>query len=98
MIRWKLESGIDLTRELVLAGGLFAEDEEEQEMVFRFAIDRINADPTILPKSTLVAQVEKIAREDSFHADKKGLFTRFFRLNRTILLVVLIKKRVYSVP
>ncbi|CAG2166449.1 unnamed protein product, partial [Oppiella nova] len=51
--------------------GLFGEDGEEQELVFRFAIERINADPTILPKSTLVAQVERIGREDSFHADKK---------------------------
>lgn len=53
-------------------GGLFNENEEEQELVFRFAIDRINADKTILPKTTLVAQIEKIGKEDSFHADKKG--------------------------
>jgi len=58
-----------------LTGGLFSEDEEEQELVFRFAVDRINADPSILPKSTLVAQVERIGKEDSFHADKKGLYS-----------------------
>ncbi len=57
-----------------LTGGLFSEDEEEQELVFRFAVDRINADPSILPKSQLVAQVERIGNEDIFHADKKGLF------------------------
>lgn len=55
-------------------GGLFSEGEEEQELMFRLAVERINADPTILPRSTLVAQVEKIGREDSFHANKKGMF------------------------
>ncbi|KAK4337133.1 hypothetical protein RND71_043892 [Anisodus tanguticus] len=52
-------------------GGLFSEGEEEQELMFRIAAERINSDPTILPRSTLVAQVEKIGREDSFHANKK---------------------------
>lgn len=57
-----------------LLGGLFSEGEEEQELMFRLAVERINSDPTILPRSTLVAQVEKIGREDSFHANKKGTF------------------------
>ncbi|XP_054163278.1 glutamate receptor ionotropic, kainate 2-like [Oppia nitens] len=57
--------------DVIKVGGLFGEDNEEQEMVFRMAIERINADPSILPKSTLVAQVERIGKEDSFHADKR---------------------------
>ena len=44
--------------------------------MFRLAVERINSDPTILPRSTLVAQVEKIGREDSFHANKKGTFNK----------------------
>ena len=51
---------------------MFSEGEEEQELMFRLAVERINADPTILPRSSLVAQVERIGKEDSFHADKKG--------------------------
>ncbi len=42
-------------------------------MLFRFAVDRINADITILPRTTLMAEVERIEELDSFHADKKGL-------------------------
>ena len=57
-------------------------------MVFRFAIERINTDPTILPNSKLVAQVEKIGKEDSFHADKKGLL-----LNKNTVFVY--QMRVY---
>src|SRR5689334_20326665 len=52
-------------------GGLFSADEEQQEMVFRFAVDRINQDTTLLTRSTLTPQVERIAQEDSFHANKK---------------------------
>lgn len=63
---------IDCLPPIIRIGGLFSTDEEEQELVFRFAVDRINADTTILPRSTLIAQVERIGKEDSFHADKKG--------------------------
>lgn len=55
-----------------LAGGLFTKDQTEQELMFRLAVDRINADSTILSRTTLVAQVEKIEELDSFHADKRG--------------------------
>ena len=56
----------------VRVGGLFSPDEEEQELVFRFAIDKINADPSLLASSTLAPVIEKIVRNDSFHTDKKG--------------------------
>lgn len=69
-----------------LLGGLFSEGEEEQELMFRLAVERINSDPTILPRSTLVAQVEKIGREDSFHANKKGTFNKAALLFKKILL------------
>ena len=50
--------------------------------MFRFAIDRINADMNILAKSKLIAQVEKTEKKDSFHADKKGIccFLLFFHI------------------
>ncbi|KAI1298750.1 Glutamate receptor ionotropic, kainate 2 [Halotydeus destructor] len=52
-------------------GGLFSAHEEQQELVFRFAVDGINSDTTILPRSTLIPQIERIGNDDSFHADKK---------------------------
>lgn len=57
--------------QVIKVGGLFGADEEEEELVFKFAVDRINTDPNLLPRSTLVAQVERISAGDSFHTDKK---------------------------
>ena len=81
-----------LSLSLPILGGLFSEGEEEQEVMFRLAVERINSDPTILPRSTLVAEVEKIGREDSFHANKKGILFYFFSLSKRKLL--LFKKKV----
>ena len=53
-------------------GGLFALDEQQQETIFKFAVDKINADPNLLPQSTLTPLIEIIGKNDSFHADKKG--------------------------
>lgn len=53
-------------------GGLFAQDESQQEIVFKFAVDKINSDPNLLSQSTLTPLIEKIDKNDSFHADKKG--------------------------
>lgn len=47
-------------------GGLFGYGEEELEAVFRFAIERINEEKTILPGSTLVAQVERVPHADGY--------------------------------
>jgi len=52
-------------------GGLFASDETQQEMIFRFAVDKINADTTLLSQSTLTTLIETISANDSFHVDKK---------------------------
>ena len=61
-------------------GGLFTVEQEEQELAFRFAIDKINSDATLLPKTTLVAQIERVDNADSFMAHEKG-FT--FQINFT---------------
>lgn len=50
----------------LFVGGLFGDGEEEQEAIFRFAVERINDDKNILPSSTLVAQVERVPSADSF--------------------------------
>lgn len=53
-------------------GGLFHPSDDNQELAFRQAVDRINADRMILPRSKLVAQIERISPFDSFHAGKRG--------------------------
>lgn len=55
--------------EIIRIGGLFEEDEDlQEEFAFRYAINNINSDISILPKSSLSAQVRIISPQDSFHA------------------------------
>jgi hypothetical protein len=49
-----------------------------QEVAFRYAVERVNANRNILPKSLLSAQIEKIPPQDSFHASKRGKRFRDF--------------------
>lgn len=44
----------------------------DQEIAFRFAVDRVNADRDVLPKTRLTAQMERIPPQDSFYAAKQG--------------------------
>ncbi|XP_064086752.1 glutamate receptor ionotropic, kainate 2-like isoform X1 [Macrobrachium nipponense] len=52
-------------------GGIFDANDERQELAFRYAVEKINADRKILPRSTLRAQIEKLPADDSFHASKR---------------------------
>ncbi|UYV80331.1 hypothetical protein LAZ67_18002470 [Cordylochernes scorpioides] len=61
-----------LTSSKVCPAGLFDSEDTEQEMAFQLAATLINSDNSILPRSTLVPVVEKVERDDSFHATKKG--------------------------
>lgn len=54
------------------SGGLFHPADDKQEVAFRYAVERINADRSILPRFRLSAQIEKISPQDSFHASKRG--------------------------
>ena len=47
--------------------------ESKQEVAFRYAVERVNANRKILTKSLLSAQLEKIPPQDSFHASKRGI-------------------------
>lgn len=55
-----------------VAGGLFHPADDKQEIAFRYAVEKINSDRSILPRSKLSAQIEKISPQDSFHASKRG--------------------------
>lgn len=55
-------------------GGAGNQDEVESEVAFRLAVQRINRDRNILPKTTLVYDIQYVAADDSFHAAKKSKF------------------------
>ena len=46
--------------------------DSDQEIAFRFAVDRVNSDRTVLPNTRLTAQIERIPQQDSFYAAKQG--------------------------
>ena len=48
-----------------------------QEIAFRYAVDRVNLDRDILPRSRLTAQIERIPQQDSFYASKQGMYMVF---------------------
>jgi ionotropic glutamate receptor len=52
-------------------GGLFERGEENVAIAFRLAIERLNADRKLLPKTRLVPVVEIIDKSDSFAASRK---------------------------
>ena len=62
---------------LILSGGLFDLAESKQEVAFRYAVERVNANRKILSQSLLSAIIEKIPPQDSFHASKRGKLTLF---------------------
>ena len=62
---------------IFFSGGLFdvtdmVKGESRQETAFRYAVERINHNPDLLPRSRLSAQIEKIPPHDSFHTSKRG--------------------------
>lgn len=59
----------------MFGGGLFDTDENKQEYAFQKAIERINLNKNILPRSKLVPQIEGQVLGDSFRANKKGTST-----------------------
>ncbi|GAB6033600.1 hypothetical protein CHUAL_013605 [Chamberlinius hualienensis] len=41
------------------------------ELSFKYAVYRINQDPTLLPNTTLTYEIQYVPKDDSFHAGKK---------------------------
>ncbi|XP_069947297.1 glutamate receptor ionotropic, kainate 2 isoform X3 [Cherax quadricarinatus] len=62
-----LAGGSDVIR----IGGLFDLADERQEVAFRYAIDAINSDRTMLAHARLSAQIEEIPPNDSFRGSRK---------------------------
>ncbi|XP_055382987.1 glutamate receptor ionotropic, kainate 2 [Condylostylus longicornis] len=57
--------------DVIKIGGLFHEPGSYQELAFKHAVEKVNSDRFLLPRSKLVAQVETVSPYDSFHASKK---------------------------
>lgn len=65
------ENGLMILR-VSFSGGLFHTAGDPQEVAFRQAVEKINADRLILPGLKLVPEIEIISPHDSFHASKRG--------------------------
>ncbi|XP_045593286.1 glutamate receptor ionotropic, kainate 2 isoform X4 [Procambarus clarkii] len=62
-----LAGGSDVIR----IGGLFDLTDDRQEEAFRYAVDAINTDRTLLAHARLSAQIEEIPPNDSFRGSRK---------------------------
>lgn len=58
----------------LLAGAIFREDQRNThyDLAFKFAVHKINKDQHILPKTTLIYDIQYVKTGDSFHANKQG--------------------------
>ncbi|XP_064489391.1 glutamate receptor ionotropic, kainate 2-like [Ornithodoros turicata] len=56
--------------ETVYIGGLFDGEEEQTQLSFQYALDRINLDISILPSTTIRGLVHHVKPQDSFTASK----------------------------
>ncbi|KAF2364828.1 Ionotropic glutamate receptor L-glutamate and glycine-binding domain [Trinorchestia longiramus] len=57
--------------DLIKIGGIFDPYDQRQELAFRYAVERVNQDRSILVRSALHAQIERLPADDSFHASKR---------------------------
>ncbi|XP_033607887.1 glutamate receptor ionotropic, kainate 2 isoform X14 [Cryptotermes secundus] len=69
-----LLSGVAALPPLIKIGAIFTEDQKDSsaELAFKYAVYRINKDRHILPRTTLVYDIQHVPRDDSFHASKKA--------------------------
>ena len=56
-----------------ISGGLFEEANSLEEIAFKYAVDHINRNKELLPRSRVMAQIERVPPHDSFYASKRGL-------------------------
>ncbi|XP_023349760.1 glutamate receptor ionotropic, kainate 2 isoform X2 [Eurytemora carolleeae] len=52
-------------------GGFFEEQNSIEEIAFKYAVDHINRNRELLPRSRVMAQIERIPKHDSFYASKR---------------------------
>lgn len=63
---------------LFLTGGIFESIESgpsgAEELAFKFALNTINRNRTLLPNTTLTYDIQRINIYDSFEASRKGIY------------------------
>ncbi|XP_077488765.1 glutamate receptor ionotropic, kainate 2-like isoform X2 [Amblyomma americanum] len=59
--------------DVVRIGGIFESDNQQAQVSFRYALDKINKDITILPRTELVPVIYEVKPKDSFSASKASL-------------------------
>lgn len=61
------------------SGAIFREDQRDshQDLAFKFAVHKINKDQHILPRTTLIYDIQYVKADDSFHANKQGDLSPF---------------------
>ncbi|XP_046446543.1 glutamate receptor ionotropic, kainate 2-like isoform X4 [Daphnia pulex] len=59
---------------VIKIGAIMTEEQRgsQTEQLFKYAVERINRDPELLPNTTLIYDIHYVDREDSWHASKKA--------------------------
>lgn len=67
---------------LLFTGAILTEDQRgsSTEQLFKYAVDKINRDPTLLPNTNLVFDIQYVDKGDSWHASKKGIVFHWLNL------------------
>ncbi|XP_022253921.1 uncharacterized protein LOC111088344 [Limulus polyphemus] len=69
--------------------GLFENEDDDLSEAFHYAVDRINIDLSVLPKSKLSTQVVWLEKDDSFQASKTRTKPQINRTSKLTLLKTL---------
>ena len=74
--------------------GLFEEANSLEEIAFKYAVDHINRNRELLPRSRVMAQIERVPPHDSFYASKRGLNALFFKRKKIYYQKFSVKRKV----
>lgn len=78
---YKIGGGVSGLPAVIKIGAIFTEEQKDSsiELAFKYAVYKINKDKWILPKTTLVYDVQYVPKDDSFRTSKKGeLFSNIY--------------------
>ena len=67
------------------------------ELAFKYAVYKINKDPTILANRTLSYDIQYVPREDSFRTTNKVRLQKLLELDKNFILIRNQSKHLYKV-
>ena len=67
------------------------------ELAFKYAVYKINKDPTILANRTLSYDIQYVPREDSFRTTNKVRLQKLLELDKNFILIRNQSKHLYRV-